>query len=150
MLTIYFLKKVSLFLRRELMIIQQSNLSCSGVCFSLSSVPMILWASLVVQRLKHLPGMRETRVRSLGWEDSLEKEMAIHSSTLAWRIPWREEPGGLQSMGSQRVRHNWVTNTKLIYTAVQQKLTQYCYLGGGIGVGWEQGSKGRGCMYTFS
>ena len=79
MLTIYFLKKVSLFLRRELMIIQQSNLSCSGVCFSLSSVPMILWASLVVQRLKHLPGMRETRVRFLGWEDPLEKEMATHS-----------------------------------------------------------------------
>ena len=92
MLTIYFLKKVSLFLRPELMIIQQSNLSCSGVCFSLSSVPMILWASLVVQRLKHLPGMRETRVRSLGWEDTLEKEMATHSSTLAWKIPWTEEP----------------------------------------------------------
>ena len=53
--------------------------------------------------------MRETRVRSLGWEDPLEKEMATHSSTLAWRLPWREEPGRLQSMGSQRVGHNWVT-----------------------------------------
>ena len=61
-------------------------------------------------RLKHLPGMPETRVRSLGWEDSLEKEMATHSSILAWRIPWREEPGRLQSMGLQRVRHNWVTS----------------------------------------
>ena len=52
-------------------------------------------AMLVAQRLKRLPGMRETRVRSLGWEDPLEKEMATHSSTLAWRIPWREEPGRL-------------------------------------------------------
>ena len=56
-------------------------------------------ASLVAQRLKHLPGMLETGVRSLGQEDPLEKEMATHSSTLAWRIPWREEPGRLQSMG---------------------------------------------------
>ena len=56
--------------------------------------------SLVAQRLKRLPEMQETRVRSLGWEDPLEKEMATHSSTLAWRIPWREVPGGLQSMGS--------------------------------------------------
>ena len=66
----------------------------------------VQWASLVAQRLKHLPGMRETRVRSLGREDPLEKEMATHSSTLAWRIPWREEPGRLQSMGLQRVGHN--------------------------------------------
>ena len=63
-------------------------------------------ASLVAQRLKHLSAMRETWVRSLGREDPLEKEMAIHSSILAWRIPWTEEPGGLQSTGSQRVRHN--------------------------------------------
>ena len=51
--------------------------------------------------VKHLPEMRETRVRSLGWEDPLEKEMATHSSALAWKIPWTEEPGGLQSVGSQ-------------------------------------------------
>ena len=63
-------------------------------------------ASLLAQRLKHLPGMRETQVQSLGREDPLEKEMATHSSTLAWRIPWREAPGRLQSMGSLRVRHN--------------------------------------------
>ena len=62
--------------------------------------------SLVAQRLKCLPAMRETWVQSLGWEDPLEKGMATHSSILAWRIPWREEPGGLQSMGSQRVRHD--------------------------------------------
>ena len=55
--------------------------------------------------------MQESRVRSLGWEDPLEKQMAPHSSILAWRIPWTEEPGGLQSMGSPRVRHGWVTLT---------------------------------------
>ena len=63
-------------------------------------------ASLVAQMVKHLPAVRETRVGSLGWEESLEKEMATHSSTLAWKIPWTEEPGRLQSMGSQRVSHN--------------------------------------------
>ena len=57
-------------------------------------------ASLVAQWLKCLPAMRETQVRSLGWEDPLEKEMATYSSILAWRIPWTEEPDGLQSMGS--------------------------------------------------
>ena len=62
--------------------------------------------SLVAQRLKCLPAMRETGVQSLSWEDPLEKEMATHSSILAWRIPWREEPGRLQSMGLQRVRHD--------------------------------------------
>ena len=67
-------------------------------------------ASLVAQRLKRLPAMRETRVRSLGREDPLEKEMATHSSTLAWRIPWTEEPGRLQSTGLQRVGHDWVTS----------------------------------------
>ena len=58
------------------------------------------------QRLKRLPRMRETQVQFLGQEDSLEKEMTTHSSTLAWRILWREEPGRLQSMGSQRVGHD--------------------------------------------
>ena len=60
----------------------------------------------MAQRLKRLPAMWETWVRSLDQEDPLEKEMATHSSTLAWRIPWAEEPGGLQSMGSQRVGDN--------------------------------------------
>ena len=63
-------------------------------------------ASLVAQRLKLLPGMQETWVQSLSWEDPLEKEMATHSSTLAWRIPWREEPGKLPPTGSQRVGHD--------------------------------------------
>ena len=61
---------------------------------------------LVAQRLKHLPLMRETWVQSLGQADPLEKEMATHSSILAWRIPCMEEPGGLQSTGSQRVGHD--------------------------------------------
>ena len=56
--------------------------------------------------VKHLPAMRETRVQSLGWEDPLEKEVATHSSTLAWKISWTEEPGRLQSMGLQRVGHD--------------------------------------------
>ena len=64
------------------------------------------WTSLVAQMVKYLPTMWETRVQSLGWEDLLEKEMATHSSTLAWRITWREEPGRVQSMGSQRVGHD--------------------------------------------
>ena len=63
-------------------------------------------ASLMAQRLKRLPPTRETRVRSLGREDPLEKEMAIHSSILAWRIPWTEKPSRLQSTGSQRVGHD--------------------------------------------
>ena len=63
--------------------------------------------------VKQLPAMRESRVRFLGREDSLEKEMAIHSSTLAWKIPWMEEPDWLQSMGSQRVRHLRVTSLSL-------------------------------------
>ena len=61
---------------------------------------------IVAHMVKRLPAMWETRVRSLGWEDLLEKEMATHSSILAWNIPRMEEPGRLQSMGSQRVRHN--------------------------------------------
>ena len=67
-------------------------------------------ATLVAQTVKCLPTMRETWVRFLGREDPLEKEMAIHSSTLAWKIPWTEEPDRLQSMGSQRVGHDWVTS----------------------------------------
>ena len=61
---------------------------------------------LVAQRVKRLPAVQETWVRSLGWEDLLEKEMATHSSTLAWKIPWTEKSGRLQSMGLQRVRHD--------------------------------------------
>ena len=62
--------------------------------------------------VKCLPAMQETQVPSLGWEDPLEKEMATHSSTLAWKIPWTEKPCKIQSMGSQRVGHDWVTSFK--------------------------------------
>ena len=62
--------------------------------------------SLVAQLVKNLPAMEETQVQFLGWEDPLEKEMATHSSILAWKISWTEGPRGLQSMGSQRVRHD--------------------------------------------
>ena len=61
---------------------------------------------MVAQTVKRLSAVQETQVQSLGWEDPLEKEMATHSSNLAWTIPWTEEPGGLQSMGSQRVGHD--------------------------------------------
>ena len=68
-------------------------------------------SSLVAQRIKSLPAMQETLVWSLHWEDPLEKGMATHSSTLIWEISWTEEPGRPQSMGLQRVRHDWATNT---------------------------------------
>ena len=75
----------------------------------MKSVLLLLYsqrASLVAQMVKNLPAMQETQVPSLGLEDLLEKRMATNSSILAWRIPWTEEPGGLQSMGSQRVQHD--------------------------------------------
>ena len=67
---------------------------------------ILVWTSLVAQMVKHLPTVWETWVQSLGWEDPLEKGKATHSSILAWRIPWTEDPGGLQSMGLQRVGHD--------------------------------------------
>ena len=67
------------------------------------TIALTLWILLVAQTVKSLPAMQETQVQSLGREDLPEKEMATHSSILAWKIPWTEEPGGLQSMGSQRV-----------------------------------------------
>ena len=73
----------------------------TGTACALSFHITYLFPSLVAQMAKHLPAMRETWVRSLGREDPLEKEMATHSSILAWKILWTEEPGGLQSMGSQ-------------------------------------------------
>ena len=82
-------------------------------CLKTESRPFLVYGktSLVVQTVKHLSAkhlsaMQKTWVPSVGQEDPLEKEMAAHSSTLAWKIPWMEEPGGLQSMGSQRVGHN--------------------------------------------
>ena len=77
------------------------------------------WASLVAQRLKHLPAMRETWVRSLGWEDPLEKEMATHSGILAWSIPWMEEPGGLRSWG----RKEFDTTERLHFHFIHEELS---------------------------
>ena len=73
------------------------------------------WASLVAQMVKNPPAMQEIWVRFLDWEDSLEKEMATLSSILAWRIPWTEESGRLQFIGSQRVRHTWATKHTTLY-----------------------------------
>ena len=69
--------------------------------------PQLTVASLIAQSVKTLPAVQETRVQFLGWEDPLEKEMATHSSSLAWRIPWAEEPGRLQSMGMQELDTAW-------------------------------------------
>ena len=78
-------------------------------------IQLSLWASLLAQRVKHLPAVWETRVLFLGQEDPLEKEMATHSSTLAWKIPWMETPGRLQSMWSQRVGPDWETSLSLFF-----------------------------------
>ena len=69
------------------------------------------WASLVAQMVKNLPALQETWVQSSGWKDPLMKRMASYSSTLAWEIPWIQEPGGLQSMGPQRIGHDSATST---------------------------------------
>ena len=87
------------------------SLLTNNVMISSGELCLSLCASPGAQTVKNLPAMRETQVRSLSQEDPLEKEMATRSSIVAWRIPWREEPGKLQSLGSQRVRNNWATNT---------------------------------------
>ena len=76
--------------------------------------PQTSLQEMVAQRLKRLPALQETGVRSQGQEDPLEKETATHSNILVWRIPWTDEPGGLQSMGSQRVGYDLVTKTTTI------------------------------------
>ena len=90
--------------------------------------PMILHnllaeASLVAQIVKSPPAMQKTQICSLGWKDPLQKGMAIHSSILAWRVPWTEEPGRLQSMASHRVGHDWATNTH-----IHTQPSSYCLL----------------------
>ena len=86
------------------------------------------WASLVIQSVKNLPAMWETCVRSLSWEDPLEEDMATDSSILAWRILWTEEPGMLQSMGSQRVSHDWATKHTHIYIHIYIYTHTYMYI----------------------
>ena len=81
--------------------VAKSQTRLSDFAFHFQSICKQFWASLVARMVKNPPAVQETWVRSLVWEDPLEKGMATHSSILAWRIPWTEEPGGLQSMGSQ-------------------------------------------------
>ena len=97
---------------------------CSGLLDREMIAPIC--SSLVVKMVSNLPAMKEIWVWSLGEEDSLEKGIATHSSILAWRIPWTEEPGGLQSMGSQRVRHNWAANiTRMLHSP--EKFSKYVH-----------------------
>ena len=93
--------------------LKQSSVRYPYSSFICSLLIFVVWATLVAQMVKFLPTMRETQVQSLGWEDLLEKEMATYSSILAWKIPWTEEPIRLQSMGSQRVGHDWATSLSL-------------------------------------
>ena len=87
--------------------------------FVIAEVPI---KGVLAQRVKRLPAVQETHVRSLGREDPLEKEMVTQSGTLAWKIPWTKKPGWLQSMGSQRVGHNWVTSLSLSFLVHQSLL----------------------------
>ena len=99
----------------------------SGIFFFFTSLVKVSFTHRT-QRLKRLPAMQETWVQSLGQEDPLEKEMTPHSNTLAWRIPWTKEPGGLQSMGSQRVGHDWETSLSLsLHTQNVSLLSLWCW-----------------------
>ena len=84
----------------------------------------MFWASRVAHMGKNLPAMQETWVQSLGQEDPLEKGMVIYSNILAWRIPWTEESGGLQSIRSQKVRHDWAANINMFQ---KQTVTIHCF-----------------------
>ena len=105
-------------------------LSHLGRSFCLYLLPLLAFStSLVAQSVKNLPAMQETWVWSPGWEDPLEKEMATRSSMLAPRLSWTEEPGKLQSMGSQKVGHLWVTSTftlALTFRLIYFELTFEC------------------------
>ena len=103
------------------------------VLFILECLEVPPGPSLMAQMAKCLSAMRETWVWTLGWEDALEKEMSIHSSTLAWKIPWTEEPGRLQSMGLQRVGHDWVTSVTRCFLCIglsDDFHIVYCYFSG--------------------
>ena len=85
------------------MFTQSSGSFCAYIKFTVAFFSM---ASQMAQTVKCLPAIWETQVQSLGWEEALKKEMTMHSNTVAWKIPWTEEPSRLQSMGSQRVKHD--------------------------------------------
>ena len=103
--------------------------TASDVWWGKDAPSIICRASLVAQTVKHLPAMQETQVRSLDQEDPLEKGMATHSSTLAWKIPQMEEPGRLQSMGSQRVGHDWATSLFFLFYCWQRRTDCCCHCG---------------------
>ena len=108
------------------------------------SMFMVVKTSLVAQEVKCLPIMWETRAQSLGGEDPPEKAMAPHSSTLAWKTPWTEEPGGLQSLASQRVRHDWATS---LLPVVMKR----CHNQSGLVTDWPvQCSDSGGLVCSFS
>ena len=92
------------------------------------SPTFIMVASLVAQTVKRLSTTRETRLRALGWEDPLEKDMAVHSRTTAWKIPRKEEPCRLQSLGSQRVGHDWATSLYFYYTISPFQFLLLCFI----------------------
>ena len=121
-----------------------SNSLCQSLCFKLFCIPFFKVkskkkktknkkqkteknVSLVAQMVKRLSAMQETWVRSLGWEGLLEKEMAAHSSILAWKIPWMVEPGSLPSKRSQRIRYNWATSL-LHFTRTRIMLSAFVFL----------------------
>ena len=89
--------------------------TCQDQHLNLAALFLVYWASLVAQLVNNLPAMGETWVWSLVWEDAMEKGTATHSSILAWRVPWTEEPGELQFMGSQRVGYGWATFTFFVH-----------------------------------
>ena len=131
-----------------------------GLCFLVQTASQFLrsknrlhWASLVAQTVKNLPAIWETWVRSLGWKDPLEKGMATHSSILAWRIQWTQEPGGLQSMGSQRVRHDWATKhiTDCIIWPNERTVSEDRHRDCCVMIWWKSllGSNGSGFYFTI-
>ena len=142
-----------IFLRR-LLLINKALLAYLGAVFKLrkwNEIAFVFcfnnkWAFLVAQIVKNMPTMQETQVWSLGQNDPLEKQMATHSSILDWRISWTEEPGGLQSMGLQRVGHDWATNTH-----TQVLLPHWCNgheLGQALGDG--EGQRGFVCCSPWA
>ena len=92
--------------------------------FSFQRLMELYKTLMVAQMVKNLPAVQETQVPSLGWEHPLEKEMAIHSSILTWKILWTEEPGELQSMESQRAGHDWVTNMQWIRKLITESVIE--------------------------
>ena len=105
--------KLSSSVWRKYLVSLNAFIELLAICIVRNCIPLLFLFALELpcwQRWwKHMPTVQETQVWSLGWEDPLEKEMATHSSILAWKIPWTEEPGRLQSMGLQRVGHDWAT-----------------------------------------